>query len=63
MTRTHFPPHREAALARLQAVRPADYARSRNALEGAVTRLSPYLCHGVLTLPETPAAEVARQHI
>lgn len=63
MTSTQFPPHREAALARLQAVRPADYARSRNALEGAVTRLSPYLSHGVLTLPEAHAALVARHHI
>lgn len=36
-----FPPTREAALARIAAVRPADYARSRNAIEGAVTQLSP----------------------
>ncbi|HEU4669508.1 MAG TPA: FAD-binding domain-containing protein [Dyella sp.] len=55
-----FPPSREAALARLAAVRPADYARSRNALDGAVTRLSPYLTHGVLTLPEAHAAIAAR---
>ena len=52
MNSSLFPASREAALARLAAVRPADYARSRNALDGAVTRLSPYLSHGVLTLPE-----------
>ncbi|MGN6236865.1 FAD-binding domain-containing protein [Dyella sp.] len=52
MNTSLFPASREAALARLAAVRPADYARSRNALDGAVTRLSPYLSHGVLTLPE-----------
>ncbi len=47
-----FPPTVEAARARLAAVRPADYARSRNHLNGAVTRLSPYLTHGLLTLAE-----------
>ncbi len=47
-----FPPTVEAARARLAAVRPADYARSRNHLNGAVTRLSPYLTHGLLALAE-----------
>lgn len=42
----------QAALARLMAVRPAAYARSRNHLQGAVTGLSPYLTHGLLTLPQ-----------
>ncbi len=28
------------------------YARSRNHLNGAVTRLSPYIRHGVFTLAE-----------
>jgi len=53
-----------AALERLQAVRAHDYARSRNHLDGAVTRLSPYITHGVLTLPQVlqnvQAAEQAR---
>ena len=52
-----FPPSREAALARLAAVRPGDYARSRNAIDGAVTRLSPYITHGLLTLPEVLASQ------
>ena len=39
----------EAALARVDAQR---YTRSRNYLDGAVTQLSPYLRHGVLTLAE-----------
>ena len=38
-----FPPKRQAALARVNAVRPNDYARSRNAIEGAVTGLSQYI--------------------
>ena len=47
-----FIPTREAALARLAAVNPADYARRRNYLDGPVTRLSPYFSHGLLELPE-----------
>jgi deoxyribodipyrimidine photo-lyase len=43
---------RAAAEAALAKVKPAEYARSRNFLDGAVTRLSPYLRHGVLTLAE-----------
>ncbi len=45
-------PSPAAALRRLAAVRPQDYARTRNRLDGAVTRLSPYITHGVLTLPQ-----------
>lgn len=56
-----FPPTPAAAQARLQAVRPAAYARSRNHLDGAVTRLSPYLTHGLLTLPQVLQA-VQQQH-
>ena len=55
-----FEPTRQAALARIEAVRPGDYARSRNALEGAVTGLSPYITHGLVTLPEVLAAVTAR---
>ncbi len=40
----------QAAMARLRAIRPADYASSCNHLDGAVTRLSPYLTHGVLSV-------------
>jgi deoxyribodipyrimidine photo-lyase len=47
-----FPPTSAAALARLDAVDLDDYARTRNALTGAVSRLSPYITHGFLTLPD-----------
>lgn len=47
-----FEPTREAALQRLGAVDPDAYARTRNALGGAVTRLSPYITHGLLGLRE-----------
>ena len=43
---------RAAAEAALAAIDPIAYAASRNHLDGAVTRLSPYLRHGVLSLDE-----------
>jgi deoxyribodipyrimidine photo-lyase len=43
---------RRAAEAALVSIDPVGYARSRNFLNGAVSRLSPYLRHGVLTLAE-----------
>jgi deoxyribodipyrimidine photo-lyase len=49
---TQFPPTREAALARIAAVQPAEYGRSRNSLNGAVTYVSPYLTHGFVSVPE-----------
>ncbi len=55
-----FPPGRSAARARLDAIRPQRYARSRNFLDGAVTRLSPYLRHGVLELAEVRDAVLER---
>jgi deoxyribodipyrimidine photo-lyase len=41
-------------------VRPSDYARTRNALEGAVTGLSPYITHGLVSLPEVLAGVTAK---
>jgi deoxyribodipyrimidine photo-lyase len=55
-----FPPTRLAALARITAVSPGDYARSRNAIEGAVTGLSPYITHGLISLPEVLAGVIAK---
>ncbi len=43
---------RVAALAALAQVKPQSYERTRNYLDGDVTRLSAYLRHGVLTLAE-----------
>ena len=50
-----------AARARIAAVQPAAYARTRNALDGAVSGLSPYLTHGFVSLSEVLAG-VAKQH-
>ena len=55
----NFPPTRAAAMACIAAVRPANYARSRNAIEGAVTQLSPYITHGFVSLPEVLAGVAA----
>ncbi len=49
------PPSRDAALARIARIRPDDYARTRNHLDGAVTGLSPYLTHGLVTTREVLA--------
>ena len=51
---------RRQAERRLAAVRPRHYARSRNHLDGAVTQLSPYLRHGVLSLAHVKQAVSAK---
>ena len=56
-----FPPTHEAALQRIAALSPSQYARSRNALDGAVSGLSPYLTHGIISLPEV-AAHIAQKY-
>ncbi|WP_409432228.1 FAD-binding domain-containing protein [Litorimonas sp. RW-G-Af-16] len=43
---------RKAAHAKLDTMKPAAYGGSRNHVDGAVTRLSPYIRHGVLSLSE-----------
>lgn len=43
---------RKAAKAKLKQVDPVAYAKTRNSLTGAVTRLSPYIRYGVLSLRE-----------
>ena len=47
-----FEPTLEAAHARIAAVRPAAYARTRNSLDGTVSGLSPYITHGFVTLAD-----------
>lgn len=43
---------RAAAEERLKRIQPRQYAKTRNYLDGAVTRLSPYIRYGVLSLAE-----------
>lgn len=56
---TTIPGGRQAALARLPGIQPVAYERSRNYLDGAVTHLSPYIRHGVLSLAEVRDAAIA----
>ena len=51
---------RAAAVERLAAIDPVAYARSRNHVDGAVSRLSPWIRHGVLSLAEVRDAALAR---
>ena len=51
---------RRQAESRLQRIQPERYAKGRNNLDGPVTRLSPYIRHGVLTLAEVREAVFAR---
>lgn len=46
------PGGRDAALEALAGIEPVDYGRDRSYLDGHVSRLSPYIRHGVLTLAE-----------
>ena len=55
-----YAPTLAAAQARIAAVRPAAYARTRNALDGAVSGLSPYITHGFVTLTDVLAGVAAR---
>lgn len=49
-----------AARARIAAVQPDAYARTRNALDGAVSGLSPYITHGYVTLAQVRDGVAAR---
>lgn len=56
-----FAPTLAAARARIAAVQPAAYARTRNALGGSVSQLSPFITHGFVTLTEVLAGVSTRQ--
>lgn len=47
------------ALVRIEAMQPGDYAKTRNFLDGAVTRLSPYIRQGIVGLAEARDAVLA----
>ena len=58
-----FAPTLAAAQARITALRPVAYARTRNALDGAVSGLSPYITHGLVTLADVLAGVASRHAI
>lgn len=51
---------RAAAVEQMGRIEPERYGRTRNFLDGAVTRLSMYIRHGVLSLTEVRHAALAR---
>ena len=61
--RTQALPTLAAAWARVAGLDPAAYARTRNALGGAVSGLSPYITHGLLSLPKVLAGVNQRHPI
>lgn len=54
---------RQAALAQLATIDPVAYATTRNHVGGAVTKLSPWIRHGVLSLAEVRDAALARARV
>jgi len=58
-----FAPTPQAAQARLDLVNPKDYAHTRNALDGAVSHLSPYITHGFLSVPDIAYAMFHRHRL
>jgi deoxyribodipyrimidine photo-lyase len=56
-----FEPSYASAHSRAAHTSPSHYARTRNALDGGVTGLSPYLTHGIISLPEV-ARTVGAKH-
>jgi len=54
---------RQAALERLGAIDPVAYATTRNHVGGNVTKLSPWIRHGVLSLAEVRDAALARARL
>ena len=51
---------RKAAEQLLAEINPDRYSLSRNYLDGRITRLSPYIRHGVVTLKETKELAIAK---
>lgn len=51
---------RGRAEARLRQIDPVAYGRTRNYLDGAVTQLSPFITHGVMSLSEVRDAVLSR---
>jgi len=52
-------PSRATALRRIAAIDAEAYARTRNALDGAVTGLSPWITHGIVSPGEVLAGAIA----
>jgi len=58
-----YPPTLAAAQARIATFRPGAYARTRKAIDGAVSGLSPYITHGLVSLADVLAGVAARHDL
>lgn len=56
----NFPVKYSEILTRIQQIKPSKYAFTRNFLDGEVTYLSPYLTHGVISLPQVRDSILAK---
>jgi deoxyribodipyrimidine photo-lyase len=56
MNTIDFPTNLSAIKQRVASVDPVAYGKTRNFLSGAVTRLSPYLSRGIISLPQVTSA-------
>jgi deoxyribodipyrimidine photo-lyase len=54
-------PTPQAAAQRIAAINPSIYAKTRNFLNGDVTRLSPYITHGIVDIPSVAASLYAQR--
>jgi deoxyribodipyrimidine photo-lyase len=54
-------PTPQAAAARIAAINPSIYAKTRNFLDGEVTYLSPYITHGLVDIPSIAATLCAQR--
>lgn len=52
LTRPSFPTDYDSILERVRTVDAVAYSKTRNYLDGAVSYLSPYITHGVVSLPQ-----------
>lgn len=55
-----FPTDIKSIRQRIESIRPVDYTKTRNYIDGDVTYLSPYISRGVISLPEVARAAIKK---
>ena len=58
----NFPTDYNSILNRIDSIDPLQYAKTRNYIDGAVTRLSPYISRGVIRLQHIKDTVLAKGH-
>lgn len=57
-----FPTDYQSIVARIDAIDPVEYGKSRNWIDGAVTYLSPYISRGVISVKQVQDTVLAKGH-